>query len=160
MTERQLLGDHHFNLPGITLLSRAQAIEYCQTRLGIGPNEYGVGYWREEKFYRNVFRAAGVTLQRIDRYESPNHVLFFAETISKMCSQLEGNLWPDLRPELARRMRNRMRKVAELYVHASRQLPRIESQPELVAQACDAIVSRLLADVFRLVGVKEISGTL
>jgi len=151
----QLLADHHYKLPGITMLSRAQAIEYWQIRCGRDPSEYGVGYWREEKFYRHVFSRAGVKLHRADHFSSPDEILWYAEAISQVCKLLEGSPWPDLRPALARRMHRRMRKLVELYVHASRQLPGIESQPDLVAHACDAIVGRLLTGVWRLVGVKE-----
>lgn len=151
----QLLADHHYKLPGITMLSRAQAIEYWTIRCRRDPSEYGVGYWREEKYYRNVFSRAGVTLHRADHFSSPDEILWYAEAVSRICKLLDGNPWPDLRPALARRMHRRMRKIAELYVHSSRQLPSIESQPELVAHACDAIVGRLLTGVWRLVGVKE-----
>jgi hypothetical protein len=137
------------------MLSRAQAIEYWQIRCGRDPSEYGVGYWREEKYYRHVFSRAGVKLHRADHFSSPDEILWYADAISQVCKLLEGNPWPDLRPALARRMHRRMRKLAELYVHASRQLPGIEAQPELVAHACDAIVGRLLTGVWRLVGVKE-----
>jgi len=151
----QLLADHHYKLPGITMLSRAQAIDYWQIRGGRDPSEYGVGYWREEKYYRHVCSRAGVKLHRTDHFSSPDEILWYAEAISQVCKLLDGNPWPDVRPALARRMHRRMRKIVELYVHASRQLPSIESQPDLVAQACDAIVGRLLTGVWRLVGVKE-----
>ncbi len=49
----QLTGDHHYRLPGITLLSRAQAIEYFCARLHLPESSYAVGYWRDEKFYRH-----------------------------------------------------------------------------------------------------------
>jgi len=67
----------------------------------------------------------------------------------------EKDLWPDLRPELGRRMRKRMLKVVQLYVHASKQLPSLMAQPDLLAQACDSIVARILLPVWRLVGIKD-----
>jgi SAM-dependent methyltransferase len=151
----QLMGDHHYHLPGITMLSRPQAIEYFHTRLGQPKENYAVGHWREEKYYRNVFRRNGVTLHRVNHYPTPDLIVLSAAVISELCTRLEKNLWPDLRPELAKRMRRRMLKIAELYVHASRQLPLLESQPSLLEQACDEIVGRLLVEVWRLVGVKE-----
>jgi len=151
----QLAGDHHYKLPGITLLSRPQAIEYFCARLKLTETDYAVGTWREEKYYRNVFAKEGVTLQRVDRYKSPDNVTGFAKPISELLARLEGNLWPDLRPELGRRMTRRIRKLAELYVHASRQLPQFANNPRTLEEACDAIVGRLLAGVWRFVGTKR-----
>jgi SAM-dependent methyltransferase len=153
----QLAGDHHYKLPGITMLSKPQAIEYFCTRMKQPPEAYAVGSWREEKYYRHVFRRAGVSLHRVDRFPSTEHVLWYAKAISEMCGKLEnGDLWPDLRPELKRRMRQRITKLAQLYVHASRQLPRMIDDPGRLEQACDAIVARLLWGVWRLVGIKNL----
>jgi SAM-dependent methyltransferase len=153
----QLAGDHHYKLPGITLLSKPQAMEYFCTRLQQPPEAYAVGVWREEKWYRHVFRGAGVALHRVDRFPTTDHVLWYAKAISEMCAKLEnGDPWPDLRPELSRRMRRRIIKLTQLYVHASRQLPRMVNDLELLEQACDAIVARLLWGVWRLVGVKNL----
>ncbi len=149
----QLTGDHHYRLPGITLLSQAQAIEYFCTRLKLPESSYAVGHWRDEKFYRNAFHRHGVTLERVDKYPTTDHVLWYAQAISEMCIQLKQDLWPDLRPELGRRMKRRMRKIAELYVHGSKQLAEIAAQrPELLSEACDAIAGRILTGVLRFVG--------
>ncbi|HVN08703.1 MAG TPA: methyltransferase domain-containing protein [Patescibacteria group bacterium] len=149
----QLVADHHYRLPGITMLSRAQAIEYFCQRKHLTENLYGVGYWREEKYYRNVFRRQGVPLERVDKYPTPDHVLWYANAINEMCIQLKQDLWPDLRPELGQRMKKRMTKIAQLYVHASRQLQEIAAkQPELLEAACDAIAGRILTGVLRFVG--------
>lgn len=149
----QLVADHHYRLPGITMLSRAQAIEYFCKRKHLSESDYAVGYWREEKYYRNVFRQRGIQLERVDRYPSPDHVLWYANAISEMCVQLKQDLWPDLRPELGQRMKRRMRKIAELYVHGSKQLVEIAAQrPELLSEACDAIAGRILTGVLRFVG--------
>jgi SAM-dependent methyltransferase len=153
----QLAGDHHYKLPGITMLSKPQAMEYFCTRLKQPASAYAVGCWREEKYYRHVFRRAGVALHRVDRFPTPDHVHWYAAAISDLCSKLQqGDLWPDLRPELSKRMRRRITKLAQLYVHASRQLPRMAHDFRLVEQACDAIVGRLLWGVWRLVGVKNL----
>jgi 2-polyprenyl-3-methyl-5-hydroxy-6-metoxy-1,4-benzoquinol methylase len=152
----QLTGDHHYRLPGITLLSQAQAIEYFCTRLKLPKTSYAVGHWRDEKFYRNAFRRHGVTLERVDRYPTTDHVLWYANAISEMCIQLKQNLWPDLRPALGQRMKRRMKKVAEIYVHASQQLAEIAAKrPELLSDACDAITGRILTGVLRFVGKRE-----
>lgn len=155
----QLAGDHHYKLPGITLLSKAQAIEYFCTRMKYPVSHYAVGSWRDEKFYRNAFKRHGVRLDRVDRYPTPDFVLNYAQPISEICTQMKQNLWPDLRPELAQRMRRRLRKLAELYVHAGKQLAVIaEKQPELLSEACDAIVGRMLIGVLRFVGRKDATG--
>jgi len=153
----QLAGDHHYHLPGITMLSRGQAIEYFSTRLKQPASAYSVGHWREEKYYRHVFRRAGVTLHRAFHFSSVDFVLGYAPAISEICTKLEGNLWPDLRPELGRRMTRRILKLAALYVHASQQLPKMVHDPNLLEVACDSIVSRMLWSVWRLVGVKDLA---
>jgi len=155
----QLTGDHHYRLPGITLLSQAQAIEYFCTRLKLPESSYAVGHWRDEKFYRNAFRRHGVTLERVDKYPTTDHVLWYAQAISEMCVQLKQNLWPDLRPELGERMKRRMKRIAELYVHGSRQLAEIAAnQPERLNEACDTLTGRLLTGVLRFVGKREAAG--
>jgi len=151
----QLLHDHHCQLPGLTVLAREQAVEYFQVRTGRPADHYAVGYWREEKFYRNVFRRCGVTLHRTEHFYHPDSINYYAKDFSEICTMLEKDLWPDLRPELGRRMRKRMLKVVQLYVHASRQLPSLMAQPDLLAQACDSIVARILLPVWRLVGIKD-----
>ncbi|HET7106220.1 MAG TPA: methyltransferase domain-containing protein [Candidatus Acidoferrum sp.] len=152
----QLVADHHYRLPGITMLSRAQAIEYFCKRNKLPESDYAVGYWREEKYYRNVFRQRGINLERVDKYPTTDHVLWYAQAISEMCIQLKQNLWPDLRPELGERMKRRMKKLAELYVHGSRQLAEIAArQPERLNEACDTLTGRLLTGVLRFVGKRE-----
>ena len=149
----QLVADHHYRLPGITMLSRAQAIEYFCTRKHLSEEMYGVGYWREEKYYKNVFRQRGINLERMDKYPTTDHVLWYANAISEMCIQLKQDLWPDLRPELGQRMKKRMTKIADLYVHAGKRLSEIAAQqPELLSDACDTITGRILTGVLRFVG--------
>jgi SAM-dependent methyltransferase len=153
----QLLHDHHCQLPGLTMLSREQAVEYFQARFAKPKDHYAVGYWREEKYYRNVFRSNGVALHRTEHFPHPDMVNLYGKEISDVCKLLEKDLWPDLRPELGKRMRRRMLKIVQLYVHASRQLPALASQPNLLEQACDHIVARLLLPAWRLVGIKKSS---
>jgi SAM-dependent methyltransferase len=154
----QLAGDHHYKLPGITMLSRPQAMEYFSVRLQQPTSNYAVGCWREEKYYRHVFRRWGIALHRVDHFSTTDHVLWYAKAITELCSRLEaGDPWPDLRPELSRRMRRRILKLTALYVHACQQLPRMANDPALLTAACDAIVGRLLWGVWRLVGVKNLA---
>jgi SAM-dependent methyltransferase len=151
----QLLHDHHCQLPGLTMLSREQAVEYFQARFAKPKEAYAVGYWREEKYYRHVFRRNGVSLHRTEHFPHPDILNLYAKDITDVCKLLETNLWPDLRPELGKRMRRRMLKIVQLYVHASKQLPGLESQPNLLEQACDQIVARLLLPAWRMVGIKD-----
>jgi len=152
----QLLADHHLRLPGITVLSRPQAVEYYCTRMRQPESGYAVGYWRDEKYYGNAFRRRGVDLKRLHRYPTTEYVLAYAAGVSLMCSQLNQDLWPDLRPELGQRMKRRMLKIAELYVHASRQLAVIAAErPEQLEEACDAVTGRMLVPVLRFVGKRK-----
>src|SRR5262249_53367873 len=128
----QLLHDHHCQLPGLTMLSREQAVEYFTVRTGKPREHYAVGYWREEKYYRNVFRREGVTLHRVERFAHPDTVNAYGKDVPAVCKLLEEDIWPDLRPELARRMRRRMLTVVRLYVHACRQLLALESHLDLL----------------------------
>ena len=154
----QLLKDHHYALTGITTLSRPQAIEYWQLATGERPEHYGVGFERGEKFYAAAFRRHGVELKPFERYPSVDHVAWFAPQISEMCRRLEQEIYPGLRPELERRIRRRMTRVAQLYAHASEQIIALRDQPEVLAEACDAVVRRLCLGLWRFIGVKGADG--
>lgn len=151
----QLMSDHHYALTGITALSRPQAIEYWQCATGELAEHYGVGYERGEKFYDAAFRRGGVALNPVERYSSPDHVAWYAAAVSQMCTRLEREIHPGLRPELQARIRRRMMLVARLYSHASEQVVALQNQPELLAAACDAIVRRLCLGLWRFIGIKN-----
>jgi hypothetical protein len=151
----QLMSDHHYALTGITALSRPQAIEYWQFATGEPAEHYGVGYERGEKFYNAAFRRGGVALNPVERYPSPDHVAWYAAAVSQMCTRLEREIHPGLRPELQARIRRRMMLVARLYAHASEQVIALQNQPELLAAACDAIVRRLCLGLWRFIGIKN-----
>ena len=152
----QLMKDHHYALTGITALSRAQAIEYWQLATGEAAENYGVGHERGEKFYGAAFGRNGVRLNPVDRYESVEHVLWYAPAISEMCTRLEKPIHPGLRPELEKRIHRRMTRVAQLYAHASQQIIDMQNSnaKELMASACDAVVRRLCLGLWRFVGIK------
>jgi len=151
----QLLKDHHYALTGITCLSRAQAIEYWQLATGEAAENYTVGYERGEKFYTAAFRRNGVELRPLERYQSVEHVAWFAPQISEMCQRLERDIYPGLRPALAQKIRRRMIKVAQLYAHASQQIIALQTNPPLLTQACDAVVRRLCLGLWRFIGIKS-----
>jgi len=151
----QLLKDHHYALTGITALSRPQAVEYWRLATGEAAEHYGVGYERGEKFYSAAFRRNGVDLLPLERYPSVEHVAWFAPQISAMCTRLESEIYPGLRPALARNVRRRMTKVAQLYAHASQQIIALQDQPALLAEACDSVVRRLCLGLWRFIGVKS-----
>lgn len=151
----QLMQDHHYGLTGITALSRPQAIEYWQLATGEAAEHYGVGYERREKFYKAAFQRCDVQLNPVDRYGHVDHVLWYAPAVSALCTRLEREIYPGLRPELQKRIRNRMRKVAQLYSHASQQIIGLQNSPELLAMACDAVVRRLCLGLWRFIGIKN-----
>jgi SAM-dependent methyltransferase len=151
----QLMSDHHYALTGITALSRPQAIEYWQLATGEPAEHYSVGYERGEKYYRSAFARNGVALYPVERYGSMEHVLWFSPKVSEMCTRLEREIYPGLRPALAKRVRRRMIKVAQLYAHASQQIVKLADKPDLLAAACDAVVHRLCLGLWRFIGTKE-----
>jgi 2-polyprenyl-3-methyl-5-hydroxy-6-metoxy-1,4-benzoquinol methylase len=150
----QLMKDHHYALTGLTALSRPQAIEYWQLATGEAAEHYGVGYERGEKFYSSAFARDGVRLNPVDRYDSVEHVLWYAPAVSEMCTRLEKPIFPGLRPELEKRIRRRMTKVAQLYAHASQHIIELQSTKEMAAAACDAVVRRLCLGLWRFIGIK------
>jgi SAM-dependent methyltransferase len=81
----QLMIDHHYALTGITARSRPQAIEYWQLATGEAAEHYGVGYERGEKFYFSAFARNRVKLNPVDRYDSAEHVRWYAPAVSEMC---------------------------------------------------------------------------
>ncbi len=154
----QLMSDHHYALTGITALSRAQAIEYFCLATGAPAEHYSVGYERGERYYMSAFKRRGVKLQPVDRFPSMEHVLWYAPRISEMCTRLEREIHAGLRPELQKRIRYRMTKVAQLYARVSQHIIGLEKKPELLAQACDATVRRLCLGLWRFIGIKESEG--
>ncbi len=113
-----------------------------------------MGYERGEKFYVSAFARAGVKLNSVERFATVDHVLWYAARVSEMCKRLESEIHPGLRPALQKRVRHRMTKVAQLYAHASQQIILLQNQPELFAEACDAVVRRLCVGLWRFLGTK------
>jgi hypothetical protein len=148
------MSDHHYALTGITALSRPQAIEYWQLATGEAAEHYGVGYERGEKFYFSAFARNGVRLNPVDRYNHVDHVTWYAPAVSALCKRLETPIYPGLRPELEKRVRHRMTRVAQLYAHASQQIISLSASPEVMAEACDTVVRRLCLGLWRFIGIK------
>jgi SAM-dependent methyltransferase len=153
----QLLSDHHYGLTGITALSRNQAIEYFCLATGAPVEAYCVGFERGERYYTAAFKRGGVALNPVDRYPSMDHVLWFAPQISALCTRLEREIFPGLRPELQKRIRHRMTKVASLYSRVGQLIIELQksNKSDAVAKACDAAVRRLCFGLWRFIGVKE-----
>jgi 2-polyprenyl-3-methyl-5-hydroxy-6-metoxy-1,4-benzoquinol methylase len=154
----QLMSDHHYALTGISALSRAQAIEYFCLATGAPAVEYSVGFERGERYYMAAFKRGGVKLNPVDRFPSMEHVLWYAPLVSKMCTRLEKEIYPGLRPELQKRIRHRMVKVARLYAQVSQLVIDLQGQPEAQEHACDAAVRRLCLGLWRFIGIKESEG--
>jgi hypothetical protein len=72
-----------------------------------------------------------------------------------MCQRLEKPIYRALRPELQKRIRRRMSKVAQLYAHASQQTINLQGSNDLAATACDAVVRRLCLGLWRFIGIKS-----
>lgn len=152
-----ILADHHYGLFGVSLLSRPQAIEYWRLAYAQGyPKPYTVGYLRAEKYYRRAFARGGVTLEPIEHYLGVGHFVSFAPKMSSLAERLRQDIYPGLRPELQRRIRNRATKVARLLMQASQVLKSLENNPAQQAKACDLIVRRLCRSVWSFVGTKSI----
>jgi SAM-dependent methyltransferase len=150
----QLLADHHYGRTGITLLGRAQAIEYFLVATGLDVRHYGVGYWRTERYYRNAFARFGVQIEHAQNFASPDHVTWYAKMVSDVCRRAEQEIYPGLRPELQHRIRRRMVAVARYFAHISELIVKNGSNPELVARISDRLVKRLCLPVWRFVGTK------
>jgi SAM-dependent methyltransferase len=149
-----ILADHHFGLFGISLLSRPQALEYWRLASGAPPERYIVGYLRSEKYYRQAFAREGVSLEPTEHYLGIGHFHYYAPQMSSLADRLCQDVYPGLRPELQRRIRNRATKVAKLCLQASQVLKTLENNPAQQAQACDLVVRRLCRSVWGFIGTK------
>jgi DUF1680 family protein len=76
-----------------------------------------------------------------------------------MCQRLEKPIYPGLRPELQKRIRRGMGKVAQLDAHASRQIINLQGSNDLAATTCDAAVRRLCLGLWRFIGIKSENAT-
>jgi hypothetical protein len=109
---------------------------------------------RSEKYYRQAFAREGVTLEPTEHYLAVGHVLGYAPQMSSLAGRLSQDVYPGLRPELQRRIQNRAKKVAKLFIHASHMLKTLESDPAQLEKACDMVVRRLCRSVWGFLGTK------
>jgi len=152
---QQLMADHHYSLTGITALSRKQAIEYWQLATGENEPEYSVGYPRAERYYASAFAKCGVTLKPVQTYPAPAYVEWFGRDVDALQKRLQKETYPGLRPELDQKIRRRINKAIQLYIHASRVIGQLQAQPEQMKEACDYLVRRLGLPLWKFVGIKE-----
>jgi SAM-dependent methyltransferase len=150
----QLLADHHYGRAGITLLARAQAIDYFRVATGLSDCHYGVGYWRTERYYRRMFARFGVGLDNTESFANPAYVTWYSTFMEQVRRRAEGEIYPGLRPELQQRMRHRMTAVARYFDQIRALIPQCESDPELVAKISDRLVKRICVPVWRFIGTK------
>jgi SAM-dependent methyltransferase len=150
----QLLADHHYHLPGITLLARPQAIDYFRVATGFEACHYGVGYWRTERYYRRMFARFGIEVRHLESYGHPDYVSWYSKMVSDVCRRADQEIHPGLRPELDRRVRRRMIAVARSYAQISELIAKSAANPNLVALLSDRLVKRLCVPVWRFIGVK------
>jgi len=153
----QLLADHHYGRAGITLLARAQAIDYYCVATGIHPYHYGVGFWRTERYYRRMFARFGVELELADKFPNRSYVDFYSTFMEQVRRRAETEIYPGLRPELQQRMQRRMTTVARYFNQVRSLLPQCESNPELSAKISDRLVKRICVPVWRFLGTKAAS---
>jgi 2-polyprenyl-3-methyl-5-hydroxy-6-metoxy-1,4-benzoquinol methylase len=151
---QQLMADHHYALTGITALSRNQAIEYWKLATGEEARHYGVGYPRGERYYLNTFARCGVQLQHLQNCGSLYHLAWFARDVKELCSRLEREIYPGLRPELEARIRHRIVKVLNLYSHGSQVILQLQANPTQQGEACDRFVRRLCLPLWQFIGTK------
>jgi 2-polyprenyl-3-methyl-5-hydroxy-6-metoxy-1,4-benzoquinol methylase len=150
----QLLADHHYRLPGITMLSREQAIEYFRVATGFGAKDYGVGYWRTELYYRKKFARFGVRVEHLDHFPNIEYVTWYARQISQVLERVKQEIYPGLRPELQKRIRNRMTAMGRYFLRISQIILQRESNPQLMAVLSDRLVCKVCVPVWRLIGTK------
>ncbi len=74
--------------------------------------------------------------------------------VSEMC-RLEKPIYPGLRPELEKRSRRRMTKIARLCAHASQQIINLQGFNDVAEAACDAVVHSLSPGLWRFIGIKS-----
>jgi SAM-dependent methyltransferase len=149
-----ILADHHYALFGISLLSRPQAIQYWRLAYGQPEEYYTVGYLRSEKYYRQAFAREGVTLEPTEQYHGIEHVYFYVAQMVSLANRLGQEVYPGLRPELQRRIRNRAMKVAKLFLHATQVLKTLESNPAQLQKGSDMVVRCLCRSVWGFIGTK------
>ena len=106
----------------------------------------------------SAFARNAVRLNPVDRYDSAEHVLSYAPAVCEMCQRLEKPIYPGP-PELQKRIRRRMTKVAQLNAHASQQIINLQGSNDLAATACDAVVCRLCLGLWRFIGIKSENAT-
>lgn len=152
----QLMADHHYAQPGMTILSRPQAIEYFKIATGSGAESYGVGYWRTEAYYRRMFARNGVQLDHLGNFANVHHVLWYAKCVLDVCKRAEKEIHPGLSPVLQERIRRRMLTVARYFGHISDIIAQAESDPKLQATICDRLVKKICLPTWAFIGRKEI----
>ena len=151
----QLMADHHYAQAGMTILSRPQAIEYYKIATGFEAEHYAVGYWRTERYYRQMFLRNGVQLDHIGHYGSVHHVLWYAKNIMDVCKRAEKEIHPKLPQVLQDRIRRRMMVVARYFAHITDIVAKSDADPKLQATICDRLVKKICLPTWAFVGVKK-----
>jgi SAM-dependent methyltransferase len=150
----QIFADHHYRLPGITLLSRNQAIEYFQLATGVEAKHYSVGFWRTELYYRRKFAQFGVQVEHLEHFAHVNFVTWYARQILEVLERARHEVYPGLRPELQKRIRDRMTAVGRYFLRISQIILQQGSNPALAARLSDRLVCKVCAPVWRFMGSK------
>jgi hypothetical protein len=123
------------------------------------PNKYGIDQLMKDHHYAltgitALSRPQAIEYWQLATGEAAEHVLWYAPAVSEMCKRLEKPIYPGLRPELEKRIRRRVTKVARLYAHASQTIIDLQDRQELAATACDSVTRRLCLGLWRFIGIK------
>jgi 2-polyprenyl-3-methyl-5-hydroxy-6-metoxy-1,4-benzoquinol methylase len=153
---RQILADDHWQLPGITLLSRRQSIEYWMRVTGRPAGEYDIGFLPSEKFYRHGFRTWGVELDFCNKVTGIEGVKEYGREVQRLREIARGDIHPALTPVLRERIRSRMQIVIRFYDAVMGQLEQIQhDRPDLMPALCTHIAQKLCHSVWWIVGRKK-----
>jgi 2-polyprenyl-3-methyl-5-hydroxy-6-metoxy-1,4-benzoquinol methylase len=141
--------DGHFNLFGITLLPRTEAIEYHRKFFSF---EYDVGYYYPLDFYETELKGSGLQSQRIS---SPLHPIREIQETDQLVSQAIHSyikFLVDARSKLREKLTQRIKLDFTTYInHLLTDLSKI---PEGL-QAIEAFRRRYLADFWTLIAYKK-----
>jgi SAM-dependent methyltransferase len=141
--------DGHFNLFGITLLPRPEAIEYHRKLFSF---EYDVGYYHPLDFYEKELKSLGLHFQIIPSSLHPVREIQETDQLISQVIRSYIRFLGDARSKLPEKLTQRIRLYFATYInHLLSDLSKI---PE-GTQAIEAFRRRYLADFWTLIAYKN-----
>jgi len=141
--------DGHFNLFGITLLPRPEAIEYHRKFFSF---EYDVGYYHPLGFYETELKRLGLQPQTIS---SPLHPMREIQEMDQLVSQAIGSYIKFLlenRSKLPEGLSQKIQKAFETYMnHLLASLSKISEGPQVI----ETFQTKYLTDFWTLIAYKK-----